>query len=179
MRNRLPKCKVCKKEFKPFQSTQQVCGFQCAQIFAEQKRAKKERKELLDGREKLKTAKDYANEIDLLHQKYSRYRDAELPCISCGKECKPDGNESDGGHYITRRNKALRWVEENCNKQCKYCNQHLKGNYSEYRKGMILKYGLEIVEKLEHCNDPSPKYSIPELQSLKKLYQQKIKDLSK
>lgn len=142
-------------------------------------RAKKERKEYKDAKEKQKTAKDYAGEIDKLHQKYSRYRDAELPCISCGKFCAPDGNESDGGHYITRANKALRWTEENCNKQCKHCNDYLRGNYVEYRKGMIEKYGIEKVLELENCKLPAPKYTIADLILIRLQFRVKLKALEK
>ena len=191
MLNKPPKSKKCKapgcsSKFIPARPLQQACSIQCAIILAdiakkkkEASKAKIERREHRAAKEKLKTKRDWSNEIDRAFQEYCRWRDADEPCISCGRFCRPDGNESDGGHYITRGSKALRWNEKNCNKQCKYCNRDLKGNYAGYRLGMIVKYGIEIVDFLERRDHEIPKYTIPELIEIKAKYLKLTRELRK
>lgn len=181
-------CKApgCSNKFTPSRPFQTWCSFDCAIVLADIAKKKKEasktrieRQERKAAKERLKTKRDWSNEIDRIFQEYCRYRDADEPCISCEKFCSPNGNESDGGHYITRRNKALRWDERNCNKQCKYCNDRLKGNYSEYRKGMIKKYGIEVVEWLERTDHVVPRYTISELIEIKAKYSKLARELRK
>ena len=80
-----------------------------------------------------------------------RQRDAGLPCISCG--C-PDGKgKRNAGHYKPAHvNAALRFSEINCHGQCEACNTSLSGNLINYRKGLVLKIGLDAVECLENCH---------------------------
>ena len=76
---------------------------------------------------------------------YVRERDKDEPCISCGKfttlEC---GHFYSAGHYP-----ALRFDENNSAGQCKHCNQFLSGNLLEYRRGLINRKGVKVVEDLE------------------------------
>jgi len=83
-------------------------------------------------------------------QKFCRLRDAYNGgyCISCGKYLVWNDN-CDGGHYIKRKNKTVKFDEDNCHAQCVSCNQWRSGNDAEYRKNLIKKIGLEKVEYLE------------------------------
>jgi hypothetical protein len=44
---------------------------------------------------------------------------------------------------------ATRYDEMNCNAQCRACNRFDEGNIQGYRKGLIDKHGLHMVEMLE------------------------------
>ena len=81
-------------------------------------------------------------------QEWSRYRDKDDPCISCGKTT---AGQWDGGHYYKAElYSTLIFNEVNCNKQCSYCNDYLAGNLTGYREGLINKYGQAEVESLDH-----------------------------
>ena len=61
--------------------------------------------------------------LDKVFSQYIRLRDAfpngTFRCISCGK-IKPF-DQSDCGHYHSRRHMSTRFDEENCNSECRYC----------------------------------------------------------
>jgi hypothetical protein len=75
-----------------------------------------------------------------------RERDQNKPCISCGKFTKLEA-----GHFITvSKSRKLRYDLRNIHGQCGHCNRFLYGNYKEYRRGLITRYGIEYVEWLEN-----------------------------
>ena len=69
-------------------------------------------------------------------------------CISCGKVI-PVG-EADGGHFIPRRDRATELLPENVHAQCIECNRFLSGNVDAYREGLIAKYGIDYVDRIEN-----------------------------
>jgi hypothetical protein len=76
---------------------------------------------------------------------YIRKRDEGMGCISCGSY-----NQIQAGHFYSAGNhNNLRFDIHNVNSQCKKCNYFLSGNLLEYRKNLIVKIGLEAVEKLD------------------------------
>jgi hypothetical protein len=181
------RCRVCKKEFRPNTSLQKVCDYKCAielvkkvkeaKILKENKAAeKKQRKKDKEAREKLKTIGQVEADAKRIFQKWVRFRDKDLPCISCNKTA----DSYDGGHYFkSELYSGLIFHEDNCNKQCVYCNQHLHGNESNYRIGLVKKIGEERVRWLEENKDRlrQYKYSKDELIEIKKKYLQKLKEL--
>jgi len=72
-------------------------------------------------------------------------------------------------------------TENLCHKSCKKCNVFLSGNLLEYRKGLIERYGVAYVEKLESLADSGryKKYTKEELIQVKKTYDSLIKQLDK
>jgi hypothetical protein len=76
--------------------------------------------------------------------KHIRKRDQDKGCISCGAEVEQAGHYFSQGHHS-----ALRFNETNTNGQCIRCNCFLHGNLINYRKGLIQRYGVEVVEQLE------------------------------
>jgi hypothetical protein len=93
--------------------------------------------------------------------RFIRERDQNNGCISCG------GQVEQAGHYFSQgHHSALRFNETNTNGQCVRCNCFLHGNLINYRKGLIQKYGIEIVEQLELNADLNKvkKYSRLELE---------------
>jgi len=73
-----------------------------------------------------------------------RNRDKFKQCISC------PGPVEQAGHFYSAGNfNHMRFNEDNCHGQCVKCNYYLSGNLLEYRKRLILKIGIERVEKLD------------------------------
>lgn len=175
-------CKVCKKEFKPNTSLQKVCDYKCA---IELVKKNKEVKELSEWKvrkkklkEKLKTLGQYEIDAKRVFQKFVRFRDVDLPCISCGV---PVASQWDGGHYFkSELYSGLIFNEDNCHKQCSRCNNELHGNEANYRIGLVKKIGEERVKWLEENKDRlrTYKYSKEELLAIKKKYMLKIKELN-
>lgn len=186
-------CKAvdCGKEFVPRVSTQAACSIKCALTLVETKKAnnikkaniqykkdtqrleKAQRKADNEKREALKSRRDVLNNAQRIFNKYIRLRDEQLPCISCGQH----RNSYDAGHYRSvGAAPQLRFNEDNCHKQCVYCNQHKSGNAIEYRIGLVKRIGTERVEALE-CNNQAVKWSAEEAREIKAHYHEKIKQL--
>ncbi len=67
--------------------------------------------------------------------------------------------------------------EDNVHKQCSVCNDYHSGNLLEYRQGLINRYGLEFVERLEMEKDSGRnyKYTKVELVEIKNKYKKLLK----
>lgn len=186
------KCKVCKAKFTPkFSTLDPTCElYSCRLTFAmetvKKQKAAKEKKLKQDRvaekkvlREKIKTLSDYESEAKKVFQKYVRLRDKNLPCISCGN---PSPTDWCGSHYYPAgMYSGLIFDERNCNGACNtYCNKYLSGNLINYRIGLVKRYGLEFVEKLEADADSKRnyKYTKEELIAKKLQYELKIKELN-
>lgn len=169
------KCKVCETPFTPFSSTAKVCGVACAVAYNEQVKAKKARKELKERKEAIKSRADWLAEAQAAVNAYVRERDADLPCISCGRHHQ---GQYHAGHYLSRGARPeLRFNLDNIHKQCAPCNNHLSGNAVLFRIGLIAKIGLERVEALEGPHE-AKKYSIEEIKAIKAEYRAKLKALT-
>jgi hypothetical protein len=170
------KCKVCKSEYTPRNSLQSVCSPKCAQSHAQALRQKKERTERRIAKEKLKRKHDYVKEAQHSFNAYIRARDADLPCISCGRF---HNGQYHAGHYRpTSTSPELRFHEWNVHKQCQPCNTHLHGNLVEYRINLIERIGQEKIDCLEGKHDPKH-YTIQELKEIKAKYNQLTRELRK
>lgn len=183
------KCKCCPNTFTPRSSLQIVCGIECAKIYAERTRKRKEalsakidRKITREKKEKLKTRSDYIKEVQIVFNRYCRLRDYGLVCISCdalNEDVSIAGGGFDAGHFLSRGAKPhLRFDERNCHAQCKRCNRYLSGNIANYRERLIVRIGLQAVQALEADNEPRH-YTIDQLKELKKHYAMKCKELLK
>lgn len=151
------KCAVCKGEYMRLRPLMKVCGPSCAITHAkaqnERKAAKEQAKERKETREKLKAMETYPQLVKKAQAAFNgfiRARDAGKPCISCGRPLSSEPNSHDAGHYRSVGSAPhMRFVEGNCNSQCRHCNNYLGGNHVEYRKGLIARIGLEAVEAIE------------------------------
>lgn len=187
----MKKCIICKEGFTPkFRTTERHCdNIDCKVKWSmmvvakkKEKEAKENRrswnKEKLETKDRLKTLSDYEREAKKSFQKWVRLRDKDLPCISCGNSRTTDWA---GGHYFSAgMYSGLMFDERNCHKQCNtYCNKNLSGNLLEYRKGLIARFGLEFVDKLESESDSKRNYKFTkqELIAKKLQYDIKIKEL--
>lgn len=116
----------------------------------------------------------YLKEAQKWFNKFIRLRDADKPCISCGRH---HAGQYHAGHYRTvGSSPELRFNELNCHKQCAPCNNHLSGNIVNYRIGLIAKIGIKLVESLEGYHEPE-KHAIDDLKNLIETYKQKCKQL--
>ena len=184
------KCAICREEYQKWSLSQKVCGkIECAQEHAKIVIAKIERRD-----KRIETRNAHKRWIDLQPRKYwvakcklyfhryIRQRDKNLPCISCGKpptNLTTRGGSIDAGHFRSVGSaKHLEFSEFNVHAQCKKCNRQLSGNHSEYRKGLIERFGILFVENLEADQIPR-KFNVPELQQMTTYYKSEWNKLPK
>lgn len=171
------KCSNCGEPFQPARMGQQVCGVECSKSFARRIREQQERKADRERKQAMKTRQQWLKEAqEALNAWVRLVRDAGKPCISCGRHHQ---GQTHAGHYLSRgAHPNLALVEMNIHLQCAPCNTHLSGNQINFRRGLIERYGVELVESLESDNTPR-KYSIDDLKAIKAHYKQKLKELQK
>lgn len=179
--SRPKKCRVCREAYTPRKELQVVCSPNCALLHAKQKRERErkaldkiERKAIREAKEKIKPRAAYMKETQSVFNAWVRARDADQPCISCGRHHQ---GKYDAGHFRSvGSNPALRFEPLNCHKQCVPCNQHKSGNAIEYRIGLVARIGAEAVACLEGPHKPK-RYSIEDLKAIKAEYRQKLREL--
>jgi hypothetical protein len=169
-------CKICLNQFEPVRTLMVTCSYSCALAYSRGKIAKVVKAENKVKKERMKTKSQHLKELQTIFNKYIRLRDSQEPCISCRTISNV---KYDAGHYIAvSESPALRFNEDNVHKQCSnYCNVNKSGNYHAYRFHLIDKIGVKRVEALESSRHIPIHLSIPEIDELKTVYKQKIKDL--
>lgn len=167
-------CRVCKKGFLPFTSTQVVCSVGCARRIPVINR-KAERAELKRRKEAAKPRSRWMNEAQAAFNRWVRLDDKRMGygCISCGATT---GKEN-AGHYLSvGARPELRFERRNAHLQCERCNTYLHGNLIAYRINLIKRIGLAAVEWLEGPHE-ALKLTIPDLKQIIATYRQKAKEL--
>lgn len=183
---RRKRCPSCRVMFAPARDSQAVCGeIECAIAHGQSEKGREttrkaladvERREIKVRKEKLKSRADHLKDTQQAFNAWVRERDAELPCISCGRHHK---GKYDAGHYRTvGSNPALRFEPLNCHRQCSPCNTQLSGNIVNYRIALIKRIGAEQVDWLEGPHEPK-KYTVEELKAMTAEYRAKTRDLKK
>lgn len=171
------KCKYCKEYYEPKHTTTEPCPkYECRIKHLAANTSKINRVNKSVAKASLKKLSEYEAEAKAEFQKWIRYRDRDLPCISCGTmTC----DEWAGGHfYPAGIYSGLMLYENNCHKQCnQYCNKYLNGNLHEYRKGLINRYGKDYVDELDEAANAgrNRKYTKLELIEIKDKYKNKNK----
>jgi len=102
--------------------------------------------------------------LDAVFSIYIRQRDDLIGCITCG-EVKV-WKEMQNCHFYSRGQLPTRWDETNCHSGCYRCNVLLKGNYINYTKYMIDRYGREYVDMLEIKSKSNIKITSVELKEM-------------
>lgn len=179
----MKKCRVCRQPFEPRQPMQAVCGVACAKELAasirgkaEKQAAIKQRKADRERKEKLKSRSELAREAQAAFNAWVRLRDADKPCISCGRHHE---GQYHAGHYLSvGARPELRYEPINVWKQCAPCNTHLSGNAVLFRQALVREIGLDRVEWLEGPH-PVRKYTADELRAIRDEYRQKLRELVK
>lgn len=184
------RCKTCRKKV-PAESAfvsqlRAFCSFDCLQAFtkSEQGRktiAKSSLAETRERKQKLLTRSDHTKLAQAAFNAYIRFRDRDRGCISCGNFVLDDqiGGGWDCGHYrSTGSAPHLRFggirACLNAHKQCVKCNRFLSGNVAEYRKELVRKIGVKLVEAVE-ADQHSRSYTIEELQRITQIYRKRKK----
>ena len=120
--------------------------------------------------------------------KYIRLRDAlkttgtkdTVICYTCKKPYPAFGVGCvQAGHFVPGRGNSILFDERGVHAQCYNCNVNLKGNWPEYMRYMIEDYGQEVVDELLHLKKQVRKYTPSDLEELRDLYKQKLKDLQR
>jgi len=127
-------------------------------------------------RSKVVTVAKLKAKLDIVFKKYIRQRDQKdgyFTCISCG-ETKPV-SMMHAGHFYASTFTAVRWDERNVNGQDIRCNVFLHGHLLGYRKGMIAKYGQEVLDELEALHNKPMKLDRFWLEEMIEKYKQLTK----
>ena len=186
------KCAVrtCRAPFVPARPFQTWCSTDCALVIARDKQEKerkaieqRDRRELKERREKLKSRTDHLREAQAAFNAWVRERDRLQPCISCDSTTTDaglmTGSRWDAGHYrSTGACPELRFEPLNVHRQCVRCNRDLSGNAVEYRIRLVRRIGFEAVQWLEGPHEPR-KYSVEELKAIKTEYRARTRKLMK
>lgn len=169
------KCKNCKTPFIPRSTSQIACSVECVRSIQEKQKSKEWKVKKKELKEKIATLTDHRKKARYWFQRFIRIRDLGKTCISCPTKLQ-DIRAYDAGHYQDAvSHSALMFDEFNCSGQCVFCNQHKSGNKIEYRKGLIARYGVEEVERLE-SGEKSRKWTKAEYQEIADIYKLKIKE---
>lgn len=110
--------------------------------------------------------------LDTIFSKYIRARDRR--CVICGSV-----ESLHCGHFLSRRNQATRWNEQNCNTQCCACNYEHNNNPLKYLRFMQQKYGDQTIKELEKKYYSQQKISNITILAKIEYYKHKLKELEK
>lgn len=174
---------ACSIKFVPQRLGQAVCGPACAlatkdvnQQKARKSLAQVERREIRVRKEKLKSRADHLREAQQAFNEWVRLRDADLPCVSCGRH--HDGQYHAGHWRSVGANPELRFEPLNVWKQCAPCNTHLSGNLVNYRISLLQLIGAEKVAWLEGPHS-ARKYTVEEIKAIKADYRAKTREMKR
>lgn len=173
----LKECRQCKVLFRPWSSTQTVCGRLCAgRLVKEQKKAEavqtRERKAALKPRQK------WLAECQAIVNKIVRLRDADKPCCSCDRPASWDGQWHASHYRSVGAASAVRFNLWNIHKGCSICNNHLSGNIAAYTPRLIERIGTEKHEWLMNQNQ-LVRHDIPYLEKFKRVMGKRLKRMEK
>ncbi|NMZ40428.1 recombination protein NinG [Pseudomonas proteolytica] len=174
---------ACRDSFVPQRLGQAVCSPKCALATVEVQKAKvrkslslADRREIKVRKEALKTRADHLKDTQVAFNAWVRARDADLPCISCGRHHE---GQYHAGHYRTvGANPELRFEPLNAWKQCAPCNNHLSGNLINYRISLLQRIGEEKVAWLEGPHQ-AKKHTVEELKAMTAEYRAKTRELKR
>jgi len=147
------KCKNCKKEFQKTSPLQSVCSPTCAIERSYKLNKAKREKEVND---KVEAMRPNAHSV-----KYKKYLQDEVNklsrnidgafgynCIDCQKPFSEQQN--DACHLISRgKNSTLKYNLHNLHSGHNHCNVYNPSHESNYKNGLVLRYGKEYLEMVE------------------------------
>ena len=141
IKEKIYKCRSCKEDYEPlFYNGVKRSNF-CLSCLSKKGKAKLKtiaNKEKKVAKAKLKTHKDYQNELQPLINKIARLIDFEQPCIATNTT----KGKMNGGHYISvGSNNSTRFNLHNIHMQSEHSNTHNHGDTYNYREGIKRVYG--------------------------------------
>ncbi len=168
-------CKICLNQFEPVRALMVTCSYSCALAYSRGKIAKVVKAENKVKKERMKTKSEHLKELQTIFNKYIRLRDKGKPCVSCGCDFRDSPQAS---HYFSvGSHPGLRFNEDNVHSSCEQCNTYLHGNLIEYSLRLPERIGQDNYDNLISSRGERLQLSIPEIEELKTVYKQKIKDL--
>jgi hypothetical protein len=178
-------CRVCQKEFIPFQSMQIVCGVACARKVPviQRKEARADRVKTRQKLEAMRPLSYWIKQAQTAFNAWVRARDIKAGhgCIDCGKPFEPDklGGSVDAGHYLSRGSAPhLKFDERNVFAQRKNCNRPGGATRADFRAGVIARIGLAAVEALE-SDQTVKQYRADDLRAIRDEYRARLRVLHK
>ncbi|WP_099465593.1 recombination protein NinG [Parabacteroides provencensis] len=119
--------------------------------------------------------------LDRVFSEYIRLQNASengfCKCITCGSMWR--WNLMHNGHYIDRRHIKTRYDTRNCHVQCPNCNIGLRGNLDKYKRFIIDKYGVKVLEELESARRSIEKWTVVDYLEKIKYYKEEVKRIRK
>ena len=117
------------------------------------------------------------NDLDRVFSLYIRIKYADengiVTCFVCDKPYHY--LKLDNGHYVSRGNKATRYLEENCYPQCKWCNSIHNDNPKPFKEA-IERYKPGLTSWLEEQDTSAVyRYDLSDLKEMLITYQAKLK----
>lgn len=123
--------------------------------------------------------KTLKRKLDDIFSIFIRLRDSDnkgyCKCISCSKMAYY--KEMDCGHFVNRSHMNTRYDEQNCNAQCRSCNRFDEGNNIGYAKGLVKKYGSQIIDILYIKKNTANQLKSSEYQILIDYYSKEVSKL--
>jgi len=117
--------------------------------------------------------------LDAIFSLYIRnyYADSngQVKCITCERFYPVAKIQN--GHFISRKNYATRWAEDNVAPQCYGCNVMQQGQQFLFSKWIDEKYGEGYSQTILERSRKTVKFSTPDLLDMIELYTQKLKNL--
>lgn len=173
------KCKSCRIEFVPSRPLQSACGVPCAIALtnAGKEKARKakeavERQAHRVAKEKVKPRSKWLQEAQAAINRYVRFRDNRLGCVSCDKPATWGGQWHCSHFRSVGAAPQLRFNLNNMHKSCSVCNNHLSGNIMNYKPELVRRIGSEKVDWLESYQGGA-RYEIEYLKRLKAIFTRK------
>ncbi|EOA6528128.1 recombination protein NinG [Escherichia coli] len=188
------KCKVCGEWFHPAYDNVRWCSPEHGTILAielrtrekvkalarkikAQKEAEKAaRRRQAERRKAVRPLSWFIRQAQQAFNAFIRYRDRDLPCISCGRH--HEGQYHAGHFRTTGAHPELRFDEDNCHKQCAPCNNHLSGNLTAYRPALIARIGQARFDALMGPHE-IPKWTRDDYIRIRDEYRRKLRELKK
>lgn len=128
---------------------------------------------------KKKTRSSLVKELDAVYSQYIRLRDSDsnwyVTCFCCGT--KLHWKDAQNMHFITRACYTLRRDDKNCFAGCKRCNVFLNGNYIEYTRNLIDRFGVEYVDHLRSQRHILSNISTADIIDKIEHYKQKVSEI--
>ncbi|ANI16675.1 hypothetical protein A9C11_23100 [Pseudomonas citronellolis] len=173
----------CGTKFIPQRLGQRVCSPACAlatkdkhQAPARKAIADRNRREIKARKERLKSRAEHLKECQAIFNQYIRLRDADKPCVSCGRPATWDGQWHASHYRSVGSTPALRFEPLNVHRACSICNSHLSGNIMGYRPELMRRIGEEAVLALEGPHEPL-KLTIEDIKALKAKFRAWVREL--
>lgn len=128
---------------------------------------------------KLKSRSQLVKDLDSIYSKYIRLLKSDeygyCLCVTSGK--RMFWTEAQNGHFYSRKYYPTRWDDDNCHPQSMTDNIFLRGNYIEYTKYMIDKYGRDFVDQLGFKARNGKKISTQEIREKTLFYKTEVERL--